>query len=106
MPRPTHLVLAALLGVTTLNFALPALAQSACAEAERKMVEAGALRYQAREEARAGDRGRVCETLDEAGDRYDDAKDLFDDCGRTVTAIELRGATRNLDGLKRMNGCL
>lgn len=106
MPRLTLLLTAAAFGAATLGAALPALAQATCAEAERKVVEAGALRFQAREEARAGDRGRVCETLDEAGDRYDDAKDLFDACGRTVTAIELRGASRNLDGLKRMNGCL
>lgn len=101
MLKPSAYLLAALAAAA----ALPALAQPACIEAERKMVEAGALRVQAREEARLGDRARVCETLDEVGDRYDDAKGLFEDCGRTVTAIEIRGSERNLDGLKRVNGC-
>lgn len=94
------------LAVLGAGLALPALAQTACIQAEQKIAEAGALRFQAREEARAGRHDRVCDNLDDAGDRYEDAKDLFDDCGRTVTAIELRGAQRNLDGLKRLNGCL
>lgn len=102
MPRLPACLIAACGAV----LALPALAQPACIEAERKMVEAGALRVQAREEAGIGGRGRVCEILDEVGDRYDDAKGLFEDCGRTVTAIEIRSSERNLDGLKRMNGCL
>lgn len=105
MPRPTILI-AALLAAGALGAAtLPALAQTACIDAERKVVEAGALRVQAREEARIGRQERVCDNLDDAGDRYEDAIDLFDQCGRSVTAIELRGAQRNLDGLKRMNGC-
>ena len=102
MPRLVPLIAAAVLGAA----ALPALAQTVCPDAERKMVEAGALRFQAREEARSGRQDRVCDNLDDAGDRYEDAKDLFEECGRTVTAIELRGAQRNLDGLKRLNGCL
>lgn len=83
-----------------------ALAQpSACFEAERRIAEAGALRVQARQDANVGERGRVCTTLDEAGDRYDDAQDLFEECGRTVAAIGLRAAHRDIDGLKRFNAC-
>ncbi|MBE7244340.1 MAG: hypothetical protein INR63_05270, partial [Actinomycetospora chiangmaiensis] len=55
-----------------------ALALPACLEAQRKIDEANALRFQARQEARLGDHDRVCDTLDEVGDRYDDARDAFE----------------------------
>ena len=83
----------------------PALAQPACIEARAKVDEASALRYQARQDARIGDHDRVCDTLDEIGDRYNDARDAFEDCGAGVTAIELRGALRNLRLAKHVNRC-
>lgn len=93
------------LAIATLLVA-PAMAQKACFEADQKVQEARSLRLQAREEARIGNRGEVCATLNEAGDRYDDAQDLFEDCGRGAVAVDLRSAHRNIDGLKKMNGCL
>ena len=54
-----------------------ALALPACLEAQRKVDEANALRLQARQEMRLGDHDRVCDTLDEVGDRYDDARYAF-----------------------------
>ncbi len=81
------------------------LAAPACIEARRKVDEAVALRYQARQEARLGDRDRVCETLDEVGDRYNEARDAFDDCGAGVVAIDLRSELRALRVAKRINRC-
>lgn len=84
----------------------PALAAPACTvEAGRKVAEAGALRYQARQEAIAGNRDRTCDALDEAGDRYGDARDTLDDCGFTVSAIELRTELRAVRHLRRYYGC-
>jgi hypothetical protein len=85
--------------------ALPALAQPACPLAQRKVDEAEALRFQARQEARIGDRDRVCETLDEVGDRYADARDAFEDCGAGIVAIDLRSETRALRMAKKVNRC-
>lgn len=86
--------------------AAPAFAQPACTvEAGRKVAEAGALRVQARQEARYGDRDRTCDALDEAGDRYGDARDVLEDCGLTVTAIELRSPLRAVRELKRFYRC-
>ncbi len=82
-----------------------ALAAPACIEARRKVDEAAALRYQARQEARLGDHDRVCDTLDEVGDRYNDARDAFDDCGAGVVAIDLRSELRALRVAKRINRC-
>ncbi|AWN36663.1 hypothetical protein [Methylobacterium radiodurans] len=82
-----------------------ALAAPACIEARRKVDEAVALRYQARQEARLGDRERVCDTLDEVGDRYNDARDAFDECGAGVVAIDLRSELRALRVAKRINRC-
>ena len=82
-----------------------ALAAPACIEARRKVDEAAALRYPARQEARLGDRDRVCDTLDEVGDRYNDARDAFDDCGAGVVAIDLRSELRALRVAKRINRC-
>lgn len=82
-----------------------ALAAPACIEARRKVDEATALRYQARQEARLGDHDRVCDTLDEVGDRYNDARDAFDDCGAGVVAIDLRSELRALRVAKRINRC-
>lgn len=84
----------------------PALAAPACTvEAGRKVAEAGALRYQASREARGGDRGRTCDALDEADDRYHEARDTLDDCGFTVSAIELRTELRAVRHLRRYYGC-
>lgn len=80
-------------------------AAPACIEARRKVDEAAALRYQARQEARLGDHDRVCDTLDEVGDRYNDARDAFDDCGAGVVAIDLRSELRALRVAKRINRC-
>lgn len=82
-----------------------AFAAPACIEARRKVDEAMALRHQARQEARLGDHDRVCDTLDEVGDRYNDARDAFDDCGAGVVAIDLRSELRNLRIAKRLNRC-
>ncbi|MGV7033042.1 hypothetical protein [Methylobacterium symbioticum] len=82
-----------------------AFAAPACIEARRKVDEAVALRYQARQEARLGNHDRVCDTLDEVGDRYNDARDAFDDCGAGVIAIDLRSELRNLRIAKRINRC-
>ncbi|KQP51732.1 hypothetical protein ASG40_06000 [Methylobacterium sp. Leaf399] len=83
----------------------PSIARPSCAEGERKVVEANALRYQARQEARIGDRGRVCDTLDEVGDRYAEARDAFEDCGADVVAIDLRSESRALRIAKSVNRC-
>ena len=85
--------------------ALPALAQPACVSAQRKVDEAQALRFQARQEARIGDRDRVCETLDEVGDRYAEARDAFEDCGAGLIAIDLRSDSRALRAAKMVNRC-
>ncbi|WP_430910519.1 hypothetical protein [Methylobacterium sp. sgz302541] len=83
----------------------PALALPGCLDAQRKVDEAGALRFQARQEARIGDHDRVCDTLDEVGDRYHEARDAFDDCGAGVVAIDLRSELRNLRIAKKVNRC-
>jgi hypothetical protein len=93
--RPVLLPLtAALLAVAA---TLPALAQPAtCAPAHRKLQEAAALRFQARQDARIGDRDRVCDTLGDVEDRYEDARDRFEDCGAGLAAIDLRSALRSV----------
>lgn len=83
----------------------PALAAPSCLEAQSRIDEAAALRYQARQEARLGNHDRVCDTLDEVGDRYNDARDAFEDCGAGVVAIDLRSELRNLRIAKRVNRC-
>jgi hypothetical protein len=82
-----------------------ALARPACIEARRKVDEAEALRVQVRQDMRLGDRGRVCDTLDEIGDRYNDARDAFEDCGEGVVAIDLRSELRQLRIAKKINRC-
>ena len=77
----------------------------ACIEAQRKVDEANALRFQARQEARLGDHDRVCDTLDEVGDRYNDARDAFEQCGEGVVAIDLRSELRGLRIAKKINRC-
>lgn len=86
--------------VTTSALALPS-----CLEAQRKIDEANALRFQAREEARLGNHDRVCDTLDEVGDRYDDARDAFEQCGEGIVAIDLRSELRGLRIAKKINRC-
>ena len=88
-----------------LGAAAPAHARSACVEGERKVQEASALRYQARQDARIGDHDRVCDTLDEIGDRYHDAQGAFEDCGADIVSIDLRSELRNLRIAKRVNHC-
>lgn len=83
----------------------PAFAGSSCLEARAKIDEASALRYQARQEARLGNHDRVYDTLDEIGDRYNDARDGFEDCGAGAVAIDLRTELRNLRIAKRVNRC-
>jgi hypothetical protein len=82
-----------------------ALALPACLEAQRKVDEANALRFQARQEMRVGDHDRVCDTLDEVGDRYDDARDAFERCGEGVVAIDLRSELRRLRIAKKIHRC-
>ena len=89
-----------LLALTSSALALPA-----CLEAQRKVDEANALRFQARQEARLGNHDRVCDTLDEVGDRYDDARDAFERCGEGVVAIDLRSELRGLRIAKKINRC-
>jgi hypothetical protein len=91
-------------GISLTAFA-PALSAPACFEGQRKVDEANALRFQARQEARIGNHDRVCDTLDEIGDRYADARDAFEDCGASVTAIDLRSEARNLRIAKKVNRC-
>ena len=83
----------------------PAFAAPSCLEGRAKVDEASALRYQARQEARLGNHDRVCDTLDEIGDRYNDARDAFEDCGAGAVAIDLRTELRNLRIAKRVNRC-
>ena len=83
----------------------PAFSAPTCVEARTKIDEASALRYQARQEARLGNHDRVCDTLDEIGDRYNDARDGFEDCGAGVIAIDLRTELRNLRIAKHVNRC-
>jgi len=94
-----------LAGLSLLACIAPASALPSCLEAQRKVDEANALRYQARQEARLGNHDRVCDTLDEVGDRYNDARDAFDDCGAGVIAIDLRSELRALRVAKRINRC-
>ena len=88
-----------------LSLAGPALASPACLDAQRKVDEANALRYQFRQEARLGNHDRACDTLDEIGDRYADARDAFEDCGAGVVAIDLRSESRALRTAKTVNRC-
>ncbi|MCX4197302.1 hypothetical protein OMR07_18460 [Methylobacterium organophilum] len=92
--------LLASLALTSAASALPS-----CIEAQRKVDEANALRFQARQEARLGNHDRVCDTLDEVGDRYDDARDAFERCGEGVVAIDLRSELRGLRIAKKINRC-
>ncbi|MCJ2036905.1 hypothetical protein [Methylobacterium sp. J-068] len=88
-----------------LSLAAPALAAPACLDAQRKVDEANALRYQFRQEARLGNHDRACDTLDEIGDRYADARDAFEDCGAGAAAIDLRSESRALRAAKAVNRC-
>lgn len=87
------------------SLATSALAAPGCLDGRRKMQEASALRYQANQEARLGNRDRVCDTLDEVGDRFHEAQDAFEDCGADVVAIDLRSELRDLRIAKRLNRC-
>ncbi|GBU18290.1 MULTISPECIES: hypothetical protein [Methylobacterium] len=98
-------LLSALAAATFVAGLSPALAQRACLDAQRKVDEANALRFQARQEARIGNHDRLCDTLDEVGDRYNEARDAFDDCGAGVVAIDLRSELRNLRMAKTVNRC-
>ncbi|MGU3361629.1 hypothetical protein ACLBWX_14955 [Methylobacterium sp. M6A4_1b] len=102
MRQSLRLPLAATLLV---SLAAPALAAPACLDAQRKIDEANALRYQFRQEARLGNHDRACDTLDEIGDRYADARDAFEDCGAGVIAIDLRSESRALRVAKRAHRC-
>jgi hypothetical protein len=88
-----------------LSVAAPALAAPACIDAQRKVEEAAALRNQFRQEARLGNHDRACDTLDEIGDRYADARDAFEDCGAGTVAIDLRSESRALRAAKAVNRC-
>lgn len=92
-------------GLSLLALSNAALALPACLDAQRKVDEASALRFQARQEARLGNHDRVCDTLDEVGDRYDDARDAFERCGEGVVAIDLRSELRGLRIAKKINRC-
>ncbi len=82
-----------------------AFAQPVCPGAQRKLDEAAALRFQARQDARTGDRDRVCDNLGDAEDRYDEARDAFDDCGLGVASIDIKSAQRSLRSEKRFFRC-
>ena len=97
--------LCSLTAALVVTAAAPSLAQPACVAAQRKLDEAAALRFQARQEARIGDRDRVCDTLGDVEDRYEDARDRFDDCGLGLAAIDLRGALRSVRLEKRTFRC-
>lgn len=99
-PASVPLGLAVGLVLTSSALALPA-----CLEAQRKVDEAAALRLQARQEMRLGNHDRVCDTLAEVGDRYDDARDAFEACGEGVVAIDLRGESRRLRIAESINRC-
>ncbi|AWN47984.1 hypothetical protein DK419_17990 [Methylobacterium terrae] len=88
-----------------LLLAAPALAQPACIGAQRKIDEAGALRFQARQDARIGDRDRVCDNLGDAEDRYEDARDRLEDCGLGVASVDLKSAIRSVRQEKRVFRC-
>lgn len=94
-----------LLGGVLLAGSSSALALPGCLDAQRKVDEADALRFQARQEARLGSRERVCDTLDEVGERYHEARDAFDACGAGVAAIDLRSELRILRIAKTVNRC-
>ncbi|MGE7412884.1 hypothetical protein [Methylobacterium tarhaniae] len=83
----------------------PVLAQPACIGAQRKIDEAGALRFQARQDARIGDRDRVCDNLGDAEDRYEDARDRLEDCGLGVASVDLKSAIRSVRQEKRVFRC-
>lgn len=101
-----HTILSTLIAATTLlAVAGPALAIPSCLEGQRKVEEASALRYQARQEARLGRHDRVCDTLDEVGDRYHDAQGAFEECGQDIVSIDLRSELRNLRLAKHVNRC-
>lgn len=87
------------------SIATSAAAAPGCLDGRRKVEEAGALRFQARQEARFGNRDRVCDTLDEVGDRYHEAQDAFEDCGADVVSIDLRSELRDLRLAKKLNRC-
>ncbi len=87
-------------GLSTAASAAPS-----CVKAERHLQEASALRFQARQEARLGNHDRVCDTLDEVGDKFHDAQDAFEDCGADIVAIDLRSELRTLRVAKRVNRC-
>ncbi|MBB2960370.1 hypothetical protein FHU13_000742 [Methylobacterium sp. R2-1] len=97
-----HTALASLVGVSLISSALAA---PGCIDGRRKIQEASALRYQARQEARLGNHDRVCDTLDEIGDRYNEAQDAFEDCGADIVSIDLRSELRSLRVAKRVNRC-
>jgi len=100
-----HVTSYALAAGLILGTTLPTLAAPGCIDAQRKVEEASALRFQARQEARLGNHDRVCDTLDEIGDRYTEAQDAFEDCGQDVVAIDLRSEQRTLRQAKRVNRC-
>ncbi len=95
-------VLAASFGLAAI---VPAGAAPLCVEGERRVQEASALRYQARQEAKLGDHDKVCDTLDEVGDLFHDAQDAFRDCGADIVAIDLRSELRTLRIAKHVNRC-
>ncbi|WP_375463442.1 hypothetical protein [uncultured Methylobacterium sp.] len=99
----THPTTLALLGLFLSTGS--ASAAPSCLEAQSKVDEATALRDQARQELRLGNHDRVCDILDEVGDRYGDARDAFEDCAAGVIAIDLRSQLRNLRIAKRVNRC-
>jgi hypothetical protein len=105
MTTPRRLPLGWPLAAALLLFAGPALAQPACIGAQRKIDEAGALRFQARQDARLGDRDRVCDNLGDAEDRYEDARDRLDDCGLGVASVDLKSALRSVRQEKRFFRC-
>ncbi|WP_082503916.1 hypothetical protein [Methylobacterium sp. Leaf117] len=102
MRHPLRLTLGTML---LISLAAPALAAPACLDAQRKVDEANALRFQFRQEARLGNHDRACDTLDEIGDRYADARDAFEDCGAGVVAIDLRSESRALRAAKAAHRC-
>lgn len=101
----SRVVVCSLTAALAATAAAPSLAQPACVRAQRKLDEAAAFRFQARQDARIGDRDRVCDALGDAEDRYEDARDRFDECGLGLAAIDLLGALRSVRLEKRSFRC-
>ena len=83
----------------------PAMAQSFCGKAQQKIQEARALFFQAEQEARRARRDTACDTFDKVIDRYEEAREEFEECRHPVAAINLRSPLRHVNDAKRFHRC-